>query len=763
MHPITEVGTNVSAFLAKLWRMVEDPETNDLICWNSDGTSFMIKNQSQFAKELLPMYYKHNNMASFIRQLNMYGFHKVVSAENNGLRLSDNDEISFSHHCFIRGHPYLLEHIKRKMTVTKENNEIRAAPDIMNKMLNDVKSMKGRQESLDSKLSSMKQENEALWRELSILRQKHAKQQTIVNKLIQFLVTLVHPTRNLSVKRRSNFPLMLREKAHNGHKHSYLSEAKRRTHYNSGSSDSTNPSPTGPTIHELDPSDFLESVNILETNKLRSDSPLSPTITDCDSAEGDVLVDSPSITSKLRNNLDDGTLLDLVTEAVSPAEELVTVPPEAVNPAICVFNKNALADSANMVDSNLRQQVRRVAAKVIEEKKAQPLTFKSTTVPVDQKMMKRVSRGRAKKSESPPRIAVDSTLKSMLTKPKPKMPQPAQRTGLKVKMPVRQATVETAKLPSQNLKRPSSNGSAVTPSPKSQKMEEDSLSQPDVLLLTNGGSRIKNDGLISPPVSVTGSLPLDVNTTSPVGIVTMPSPSNSELQQIFDQSPLSDNILGMPDNFPSSSFSMPDNTVPVSGEAADTQAVMSMSPTDILNSVPSTSPVERNINDMALTLSSPAQLAANGTDLNSFNRSGHSTDFSNHVETMQNDLDCLKDLLQKEGLSLDANVLMGLFNNEDSMSFNPPAYQNPITQTDQTDMSQSYNQLTTYNPSNLDLVDVFQNSEWSVPTITEQTNEDEDLFKDLNTPIISIPNSPPVSPLPPTPLPATPSAKRRRK
>lgn len=31
----------------------------------------MIKNQSQFAKELLPMYYKHNNMASFIRQLNM--------------------------------------------------------------------------------------------------------------------------------------------------------------------------------------------------------------------------------------------------------------------------------------------------------------------------------------------------------------------------------------------------------------------------------------------------------------------------------------------------------------------------------------------------------------------------------------------------------------------------------------------------------------------------------------------------------------------
>jgi len=36
-----------------------------------DGQSFVIQNQAQFAKELLPLNYKHNNMASFIRQLNM--------------------------------------------------------------------------------------------------------------------------------------------------------------------------------------------------------------------------------------------------------------------------------------------------------------------------------------------------------------------------------------------------------------------------------------------------------------------------------------------------------------------------------------------------------------------------------------------------------------------------------------------------------------------------------------------------------------------
>lgn len=54
---------------------------------------------------------------------------------------------------------------------------------MINRVLGDVKQMKGRQENLDSKLATMKRENEALWRELAMLRQKHHKQQQIVNKV----------------------------------------------------------------------------------------------------------------------------------------------------------------------------------------------------------------------------------------------------------------------------------------------------------------------------------------------------------------------------------------------------------------------------------------------------------------------------------------------------------------------------------------------------------------------------------------------------
>lgn len=210
MHT-TEVGVNnVPAFLVKLWKLVEDENCNDLISWNENGQSFIIHNQTQFAKELLPLYFKHSNMASFIRQLNMYGFRKVANIDQGALR-SDREGIEFFHNFFIRGQECMLEFIKRKVPAGRNGGpeEVRAHSDVLKELLSDVGSMQGRQEHVDQLLTDMKKENEALWREVAVLRQKHHKQQQIVEKLIQFLVTLVQANRNITVKRK--LPLMLHD------------------------------------------------------------------------------------------------------------------------------------------------------------------------------------------------------------------------------------------------------------------------------------------------------------------------------------------------------------------------------------------------------------------------------------------------------------------------------------------------------------------------------------------------------------------------
>uniref|UniRef100_A0AAY4E6B7 HSF-type DNA-binding domain-containing protein n=1 Tax=Denticeps clupeoides TaxID=299321 RepID=A0AAY4E6B7_9TELE len=204
-------NSNVPAFLTKLWTLVEDPETDPLICWSPNGNSFYVFDQGRFSKEVLPKYFKHNNMASFVRQLNMYGFRKVVHIEQGGLVKPEKDETEFQHPYFVRGQEQLLENIKRKVTNVSniKLDDMKLSTDEISKVLNDVQHMKGRQESMDSKITAMKHENEALWREVASLRQKHSQQQKVVNKLIQFLVTLVQSNRVMGMKRK--MPLMLND------------------------------------------------------------------------------------------------------------------------------------------------------------------------------------------------------------------------------------------------------------------------------------------------------------------------------------------------------------------------------------------------------------------------------------------------------------------------------------------------------------------------------------------------------------------------
>ncbi|XP_021487482.1 heat shock factor protein 4 isoform X2 [Meriones unguiculatus] len=183
----TEPGPSpVPAFLGKLWALVGDPGTDHLIRWSPSGTSFLVSDQSRFAKEVLPQYFKHSNMASFVRQLNMYGFRKVVSIEQGGLLRPERDYVEFHHPSFVRGREQLLERVRRKVPALR-GEDSRWRPEDLGRLLGEVQALRGVQESTEARLQELRQQNEILWREVVTLRQSHSQQHRVIGKLIQCL------------------------------------------------------------------------------------------------------------------------------------------------------------------------------------------------------------------------------------------------------------------------------------------------------------------------------------------------------------------------------------------------------------------------------------------------------------------------------------------------------------------------------------------------------------------------------------------------
>ncbi|XP_065064683.1 heat shock factor protein-like isoform X2 [Rhopilema esculentum] len=179
------VPSNVAAFVLKLWKLVEDPNVDEMISWSKEGTAFCVHDPVSFAKDVLPHYFKHNNFTSFVRQLNMYGFKKLVSTDHGGIK-SDNPEWEFHHPYFAREKSELLELVKRK--VHPEEKKIKS--EDVSHVIEDVQQLREKHGVVQSQLENLKMQNEMLWRELTELRMKHHKQQHVLNKLIKFLILI---------------------------------------------------------------------------------------------------------------------------------------------------------------------------------------------------------------------------------------------------------------------------------------------------------------------------------------------------------------------------------------------------------------------------------------------------------------------------------------------------------------------------------------------------------------------------------------------
>ncbi|KAF0699970.1 Aste57867_9487 [Aphanomyces stellatus] len=143
-------------FLKKLFDMMSSTPTV-MGGWCDDGTAFEIRHPKEFARVMLPQYFKHCKFTSFVRQLNFYGFQKLKKEVLLVAHESNEKGLAFSHPHFLLHKPHLMHKIKRKTNYSEADGASASTGDDFDELRNEVSEIKTTLSALSGQLSQLTQ------------------------------------------------------------------------------------------------------------------------------------------------------------------------------------------------------------------------------------------------------------------------------------------------------------------------------------------------------------------------------------------------------------------------------------------------------------------------------------------------------------------------------------------------------------------------------------------------------------------------------
>ncbi|OJJ43989.1 hypothetical protein ASPZODRAFT_72335 [Penicilliopsis zonata CBS 506.65] len=228
----------IPPFVQKLSSFLDESKNTELIRWSDDGNSFIVLDEDEFARRLIPELFKHNNYASFVRQLNMYGFHKKVGLSDNSMRASERKNKSPSEYAnpyFKRGHPDLLWLIQKPKNTAGQGGKagkgairVKAedcddndgddygddgVPVSQNErprprgqlslvsgnllpkeqlagVYRELQAIRQQQQIISSTISKLRREHEQLYAQAANFQEQHTRHENSINAILTFLATV---------------------------------------------------------------------------------------------------------------------------------------------------------------------------------------------------------------------------------------------------------------------------------------------------------------------------------------------------------------------------------------------------------------------------------------------------------------------------------------------------------------------------------------------------------------------------------------------
>jgi len=174
------------SFIAKLDYMLKDTTVSPYISWSPCGEKIVVFDASSFSTKVLSRYFKHSNFTSFVRQLNLYGFHKASL---------DNGACEFSHPIFKRGNEHLFKDIRRKIP-SGNDRELQVARAEIEQMSVYVQELRARHRQMEAAIQQKESEKQMIVAEM--LESKR-RQENLENRLAQMTMILMRACQSIGI------------------------------------------------------------------------------------------------------------------------------------------------------------------------------------------------------------------------------------------------------------------------------------------------------------------------------------------------------------------------------------------------------------------------------------------------------------------------------------------------------------------------------------------------------------------------------------
>mmetsp|Transcript_11100 Transcript_11100/g.25158 ORF Transcript_11100/g.25158 Transcript_11100/m.25158 type:complete len:385 (-) Transcript_11100:57-1211(-) len=171
--------STLSSFIVKLTLMLKDATAYPYISWSHSGESIVVTDPTAFAMKVLPRYFKHGNFASFVRQLNLYGFHKTSQ---------EATACEFTNPLFRRGDEHLLKAIRRKVPKDPQDKELFNVACESERLMKDFADLRSKYEKLETALQQKEAEKQMIVNELMQSKQRQEVFEARLDKMVQVLM-----------------------------------------------------------------------------------------------------------------------------------------------------------------------------------------------------------------------------------------------------------------------------------------------------------------------------------------------------------------------------------------------------------------------------------------------------------------------------------------------------------------------------------------------------------------------------------------------